>query len=804
MQLSHSIFSITSCQSRQNRQMLGALWLAGFCLWSTAATELSTSPTATEPHVWHAEPGPWGSLRVRSIQLSAPPTALETIFSAKTHLWGFGTTPWEDIYAFLESTGLTSAQWAEISAPSRRKHAVKLNINAIEISPELLLSLSAETRGLIYDRLAQFPENDNHAFPTVLPPSANIETAALNPKLRQALQKLIYIRHNRRCLTDAWLLEDFVQDHAELNRLKRFLSSSPSLIVELTRESLNRREEVVRYWSHNQNKSAANFVRMLADSPDMEAVDVTHLLPLIPQTILNQFPDEEAMPSYNCFWASLNFFSENPNPQFIPYDGETQSASERAQVVLDRDYETVYPPYKFGDVIGLIAQPLSSGGAPELIHTMSYIADDIVLTKNGVADSVPTVLMRIPDVIDRYAWPGEISIQGYREKPITPPMNATLLTMPIMQPRERTEIPGGYLEFQVVQLTAPDAAIEAYLDSFITRRWTIRTHSRGAFVGRLMGLEISPRKRAALFAEDNWSDTTTAGEFIVTPPPKILGQLTPEERRQLYRELARWSDNKPELWPLYLPADINWAKFTAAGIPPAFIKRVRELSYPFRNGYALSDFSVLAHEFPRRETLRKFLQIQSTVPSTLPRLKLTRAKSISQTLAYWTSDHHNPFAQPLLEALLESESEGYVDLVSIMPAAIRRLSFNIEPGEVSHDIQRASYLISANLASPSHRMKGPGTMEQWFEENFRPVKAPYRYGDILTFSHSMDQILDYACAFIGADVIFARDPVGLGLWRFMREKEILGRNPHFSGGSFEGLRYTPVPDPVKNTSPNDR
>lgn len=163
--------------------------------------------------------------------------------------------------------------------------------------------------------------------------------------------------------------------------------------------------------------------------------------------------------------------------------------------------------------------------------------------------------------------------------------------------------------------------------------------------------------------------------------------------------------------------------------------------------------------------------------------------SISETLAYWTSNHRNPFAQPMLEALLASESEEEVELITIMPGSARRLSANIEPEDISYNIQRASYLISANLSSLSHRFADHENLGQWFEVNFEPIGPPYRYGDILEFTHPRDQIISFACAYVGAELVFARDPVGLGLWRFMPAREILGRNPHFIGGSLEGLRY---------------
>jgi len=351
------------------------------------------------------------------------------------------------------------------------------------------------------------------------------------------------------------------------------------------------------------------------------------------------------------------------------------------------------------------------------------------------------------------------------------------------------DTPGGVLEYQVISLSAPDAAIEAYLNAFSVRKWSIVMKSRGAFLGYAMGLELRAASREALFSSKNWAPAPDGPGFIVTPPTAALGALLPAERRELYRELARWSGNKPELWPLVFAHESVWHRLAAAGIPPPFLQRARDLCYPFGGGQALSDFSVLAEEFPDPEMLRRFLEIQSTVTTVLPRLKLRTAKSISETLAYWTSNHQNPFAQPMLEALLESETSDGVELISIMPSSARRLSFDIEPGDVSHDLQSASYIISANFATTPQKLGDLDAFDDWFATHFKPVESPYRYGDVLALEQPTEQIINYACAFVGGDLVFARDPVGLGLWRFMHLEEIIGRNPHFAAGAFTGLRY---------------
>lgn len=356
---------------------------------------------------------------------------------------------------------------------------------------------------------------------------------------------------------------------------------------------------------------------------------------------------------------------------------------------------------------------------------------------------------------------------------------------------ETHSLPEGTIEARKVWLEAPDAACIAYLDTFSHRSWTVLVPSRGAFLGLLFGLDLSDESRAALADQKIWTPLPDGQGFVLRPPSSLPAGLSTKERQQLYALLAQWPQNKPERWPLVLPANQTFDRLREANIPEEVLTRLRQLAYPFAGGLALSDFSVLATEFPDRPMLLRLLQAASTVESTLPRLDIRSAARVSDALAYWTVNHHNPFALPLLEALLESETTDGVELVSVLPGAARLLSLNLEARDVSHDTSLKSFLISASLASLPRTVRNAGEFVSWFERAFQPVPAPYRYGDVLVLEYPGEPRMDYACAFIAADLVFAKDPVGLGLWRFMRINELLARNPHFAGGRFIAHRITP-------------
>ena len=82
----------------------------------------------------------------------------------------------------------------------------------------------------------------------------------------------------------------------------------------------------------------------------------------------------------------MNFFSEQPEDRFCNPDIIQQTVANEYTIVTT-------PERKFGDLVVLCDQ------AGDTIHSAVYVADDIVFTKNGAADSQPFIYMHLDDVL---------------------------------------------------------------------------------------------------------------------------------------------------------------------------------------------------------------------------------------------------------------------------------------------------------------------------------------------------------------------------------------------------------------------
>ena len=209
------------------------------------------------------------------------------------------------------------------------------------------------------------------------------------------------------------------KNEAERVALRRLVLSAPSLTVELSRASLADRESVQAYWSRPRSTSAQRWLRLFDRSPEMVSIDLAQILPALPRRLVNTYPNGESTPpDANCFWTALNFYRNETNDDLLPLVEDVDDCAELAREELDRNYDRIEPPYRYGDVLAFSSRDAS--GNDVLTHAVVYLAADIVLTKNGWGASSPFSLSLLPEVIESYDWATDFELLAFRPTPGSP------------------------------------------------------------------------------------------------------------------------------------------------------------------------------------------------------------------------------------------------------------------------------------------------------------------------------------------------------------------------------------------------
>ncbi|MFN7141027.1 MAG: hypothetical protein ACK4UN_16980, partial [Limisphaerales bacterium] len=134
-------------------------------------------------------------------------------------------------------------------------------------------------------------------------------------------------------------------------------------------------------------------------------IDVAHLVPFFARKRIYTYPtDTGATARYeNCHWTALNFFNDPPDNAFLDAD--------RVEHEFRKNYSKVTGNAQLGDLI-LFREPNG-----EVVHSATYIAEDVVFTKNGEGVYQPWLFMKATDVIAVYSNVyGRVTATLYRRK----------------------------------------------------------------------------------------------------------------------------------------------------------------------------------------------------------------------------------------------------------------------------------------------------------------------------------------------------------------------------------------------------
>ena len=271
--------------------------------------------------------------------------------------------------------------------------------NACIITPPepVIWSLSSHARGVLYSALATSQSNYAQCFPFRLP-TEGLETYLKESGLSETdvykIKRLAYTNAGAVCFTDLQTVHEILKPE-EFEDLVGALYKVPAYTLRLHVPSDAKVETLIKYWGKGgRAKIITPLLKGLARVPGGGAINVASLLPPFARIRLYTFPDswnDPSAPRQDCFYTSMNFFSETPNTNFFDRDFTRHA--------LKTDFVAIEGTPEFGDLILV----LDDKGAA--IHMCVYLADDFVYTKNGINHTEPWVIMRMSDMLAVYSGP---------------------------------------------------------------------------------------------------------------------------------------------------------------------------------------------------------------------------------------------------------------------------------------------------------------------------------------------------------------------------------------------------------------
>jgi hypothetical protein len=367
---------------------------AGRFLLPARSEEAPVDPAkvARARRTFDGKPGAWGRLRYIRIGIEPPPDQLDAEHDYGHPRWFFRSLSRRQTEQLLRAANPPPSALQALVEQSFWQETPQGTV--VGPSDEALLTLDPASRQRIYSALADVPQNTQR-FPVPMRPdflAERMESSGLKSGTLALWQKLLYP-------SGSWLFfadTPFVLSHLpQLDERRRFISMlarNVTYLVSLQVDPGSNIEDIARYWTFSgRAKDCGPLLKSLTRVPGGSELDLAHLLPPMARRRIYTYakPTPKGVTDVrNCFWTAMNFFNETPEDRFTDAD--------EMMKVLKTEYDTVTEP-AFGDVVVLF------DSRNQAIHAASYLADNLLFTKNGHTPFHPWMYATLDDIQELYA-----------------------------------------------------------------------------------------------------------------------------------------------------------------------------------------------------------------------------------------------------------------------------------------------------------------------------------------------------------------------------------------------------------------
>jgi hypothetical protein len=352
------------------------------------------------------ETPPWGELATHEIEVEPPEEYLAAdAVLPQAPAWVFQQLSPEQTRSLMLSCGLSAEQADRALAPDRVSVAASNTI--VRPDDELILSLSREARAKLYATLGRWQANHFMVYPfsfRVQNLDESFENSNLDTATIARIKKLLYKKGEAECFSDfEFVMRGLPSDRQRLWLVKT-LARQRALLVRVRIRPDTDLEKVLGYWDRGISvKDARPLLESVKRLPEGGSVSLLYLLPRFARERLYTFPMPPRPGEWpvDCHWTTMNFFNDEPDNRF----------ADPAYTVacLKTNYYQIAKANQYGDIILV----LNKEGYP--IHSATYLADDIVFTKNGDNHMHPWMLVRMKDLLATYTA-DSVQVAAYRNR----------------------------------------------------------------------------------------------------------------------------------------------------------------------------------------------------------------------------------------------------------------------------------------------------------------------------------------------------------------------------------------------------
>jgi hypothetical protein len=333
--------------------------------------------------------------------------------------------------------------------------------------------------------------------------------------------------------------------------------------------------------------------------------------------------------------------------------------------------------------------------------------------------------------------------------------------------------PWGHLEYARINIEPPDEFISPDGQVPEKERWFFAGYTRTKLLALFNTSGLTPPQRSELLNNAPWQEDTNG--IFVTPGDKLILDMSPEARTQIYSVLAESPQNDFQFWPcVFRNGGINdW--FQDSGLSDTTLALVKRLVYRRGSALCFSDVPEVTSRISsvvERRRLEKTLSRNSTI---LMKLRVGPSTDVQALMAYWVKDGRHKDIEPLLTSLTMVPGGMTIDVVHLLPPFARK-HLNTYPDPSPSDHAPDCYWSAMNFFNdpPDDRYYDDAAWRAELQRDYSVVTNA-TYGD-LVFLLRPDSSPIHAAVYIADDVVFTKNGANYRQpWMLVKMEDLMAR-----------------------------
>jgi hypothetical protein len=353
--------------------------------------------------------------------------------------------------------------------------------------------------------------------------------------------------------------------------------------------------------------------------------------------------------------------------------------------------------------------------------------------------------------------------------------------------------PWGNLEYYTIPLTCPPESL-AYLRTPSQQvEWCFHASNQTELEADLLTAGLSGDEIGVILKGAN---ILVDPELMrVFPSDEAILGMSYQTRGKLYQLLGQNPENRFHRRPLYIETENLSAWFDGSNIPRPVIEDIAKLAYPTPRGrgFFFADLPFTLRRTDSMKDERLLLSGLTRRQALIVRLRLSRETLTPEIADYWHAGYKNKAVMPLLDAVVQANDGGAIDIAHLLPATPRQhLNRFPDPSDAIDGRLPDWFWTCYNFFrfAPRDIYADSPERDPLIIQEFEPTLPPLQFGDMVLLNSGSKII--HGCIHIADDIVFTKNGADLfSPWVLMRLEDVVASQDLVGDVSLSAYRKTP-------------